>query len=85
MTIRELFTKELIGKGMFPSQAEAVIEMAMRPDGEGGLVQMPQRIDDDLSGYPPEFSAVMILCIRRLALEWIDRELPEAWYRPMFV
>ena len=41
--------------------------------------------NDNISGYPLPLIAVIWLTTKRLALQWIDENLPRAWYRPMFV
>lgn len=41
--------------------------------------------DDTVDGYPPQLLAVLWLGVRRAAVDWIDENLPKAWYRPMFV
>lgn len=85
MTIRELFVEYLDARCMFPSQIEGVIQLATRPEEEGGVRIMSERLDTDISNYPPEMRDVLIFAIRQLALEWIDKNAPHAWYRELFI
>lgn len=84
MTIREFLTQHLTDNGLFDDEAAAVIELAARPQEQGGLPTMHHRLNDSLDGYPASFSAVLIMSIPRYALQWIDANKPKHWARPMF-
>ena len=81
-TIEGKIKQMLEDNGMFPQQAQAVIDMAKaRPDL---FPDMERRWADRAEDYPTSLIAVLWLGIKGLAVEWIDANLPKAWYRPMF-
>jgi hypothetical protein len=79
MTIEKYLLEYLIASGMFEIQAKQVIELA-----RAGSPYMTGRWNDIVKGYPDIFMGTMKVVINRYALEWIDNNLPAAWYRPMF-
>jgi len=81
MTIREKMHKRLVGHGMFPDQAYAVLELAK---AHPILPDMDHRWNDDVSDYPESFPVVIWLSVKLIALDWIDANKPKAWFRPMF-
>lgn len=86
MTIEERCKKHLEECGMFPDQAQAVLDQVTDED----IVQWTQRRSDDLSGYEDisgsskRVMAVILMALSTPTLRWIDANLPKAWYRPMF-
>lgn len=82
MTTKERLLKfELIDNGMFPEQAEQVFQQALpklQPNGYQVTWDRPA------SEYPDPFYAVLAMILKPIALEWIDANLPKAWFRPMF-
>ena len=81
MTVEAKFTKMLFERGMFPAQAESVMDLAKQ---EPALAEMERRWQDDESEYPPALLAVYWVTICAAAVKWIDKNLPQAWYRPLF-
>lgn len=71
----------LTNKGMFDSQAEAVLKQAMPGIEVGGYRMTWER---PASEYPDALYAVVGLILNRAALKWIDEHCPMAWFRPMF-
>ena len=84
MTIREKLTKMLTENGMFDSQAEEVMKLA-----EPRIKELVDDYDLDLNRssdeYPTPIYAVLFLSIKPIALEWIEKNIPLAWYKPMFM
>lgn len=80
-TTKQRCLKMLTQNGMFESQAEAVLEQA-KPQIEGDGYSMTW--DSSADDYPAPMYAVINLILRREALNWIDTNLPKAWFRPMF-
>ena len=81
MTVEEKFTKALVDNGMFPNQAAEVMTAAKSSEI---LADMGHRWSDNVERYPPQLFAVVWMTIRHIALEWIDANVPLAWYRPVF-
>lgn len=84
MTTKEKLESMLVGYGMFESQAKQVIELAI-PDIEK---QSPGNYkitwDQPASGYPEMIYSLWFLVVKKVALPWIDKNCPNAWFRPMF-
>ena len=82
MTVKERALEVLTSKGIFPSHAEQVFQLALpkmeTPDN-------PTDWDIDASEYPDPMYRVWAMILRDAALEWIDTNLPEAWYRLFFL
>ena len=64
---------------MFDSQAVQVVEhvKAYQPS-------MASLWNQSVSGYPETVRTALVISLRSSAVEWIDNNLPKAWFRPMF-
>lgn len=82
MTFSELVTSYLEKNGMFPNQSNAVLAKVQA--SEAGQT-MKGRWNDDVSGYPDIMQGLVLLSANDCAVEYIDAEIPKAWFRPMFV
>lgn len=80
-TIRDFCVQYCTQRGMFDSQAEAVVEQMM---ADPALESMAGRWDDRVSDYPQPMLAVLVMSLRSNAVSWIEENLPKAWYKPMF-
>jgi hypothetical protein len=78
-TIRQWAERYLYERGMFPDQAKAVVD-AVEADNE----PMKGRWNHATDGYPHPLLAVLTFAIDAAAVEWIDANLPRAWYRSIF-
>jgi hypothetical protein len=78
-TIEQKLTDYLINSGMFQHQAEAVMEAVkkLQPSMDGRWSEPP-------SAYPVALYIGLQITARTAALEWIDANLPDAWFRGMF-
>jgi hypothetical protein len=80
MTVKEKIMGMLEDMGMFPSQAEAVLELAiLELDKNTGL-----NWTDKADAYPPLIYNIALGLIKPIALEWIEQNIPQAWFKPMF-
>lgn len=80
MTLEAYYNNKLVENGMWHGQAVEVIKLA-----KTDMPELKDRWNDDISGYPKEFLSVTWFAIKRYALQWIDKNLPSAFYRQMFV
>lgn len=81
MTFKERVIELLYKRGMFQDQAEEVLELAMAdPANEA----MKDRWNDHIEGYPPQTLTVLWFSVKRVALDYIIKNCPQAWFRPMF-
>lgn len=83
MTVHEKLISMLVSQGMFEEQAKEVMELAKPKlialaDGYDIKFESPE------NNYPAIIYPIWFMTIRRVALEWIKTNKPQAWYRPMF-
>lgn len=78
-TIRQVITAQLIGMGMFDNQANEVVALA-----EEKVESMQGRWDSQASDYPPAVVKITFMHVKKVALEWINNNAPQAWFKPLF-
>ena len=83
MTAKEKLKKMLVERGMFDNQADAVLEEAI-PAIESLTPDYKITWDRPASEYSDAIYNVMWLPLRDAAKDWIAKNTPQAWYRPMF-
>lgn len=83
MTTRERLKKMLVDCGMFDDQADEVLKEAI-PKIESLTPNYRYTWDRPADEYPDAIYKVLWLLLRREALVWIDKNAPQAWFRPMF-
>ena len=81
MTLEQKMRELLEQHGMWSDGLEATMKEAKESD----LLKdtMRERWNDDVEGYPQTLVVALWLNVRSLALNWVDANCPEAWYRPM--
>lgn len=82
MTVRERFEAELCGCGLQPKQARRVMDIAIPKLNAGKTHESIW--ERPASEYPDVFYRFRFLEIKPIALEWIDKNCPGAWFRPVF-
>ena len=82
MTLQEKAVKMLVDHGMWEKEAIAIIESYL--NSQYGKA-MKGRMNDDESGYPPNFFIPVWMGVKRVALEWINANKPMHFARAMFV
>lgn len=81
MTFTDHYKKYLDNQGMFPEDIAAVIDKC-----KAHPTLFPGDLwDKSVEGYPSAIMVTMTMAVRRVALEWIEANAPEAWYKPLFV
>lgn len=84
MTTQQRFEILLTKCGMFDSQASAVMEIAKSRISDlapGYNITW----DGPANEYPDAFYALGFnFAIKPAAIEWIEQNVPNAWYKPMF-
>lgn len=83
MTTREKLKSMLVQKGMFDDEAEAVLAIAI-PKIEAATPNYRITWDRPEHEYPEPVLRAMWLHVKQAAKEWITKNAPEAWYRPLF-
>lgn len=78
-TISARVIRYLTERGMLEQQAQAVLEIVKgRNEAMDGLWEHAP------SDYPEILIRAILLDTRKAAIEWIDANLPQAFFRPMF-
>lgn len=73
MTVREKMKERLVENGLWPKEADAVIENA---EYDKSLDAMVSRWDETVEGYPSQLLATIWASIKLFAIEWIDKNKP---------
>jgi hypothetical protein len=81
MTIRELVTQYCSDRGMFAKDAAAVAELAKNSPLNAML---QERWESDVKALPSASVIALTLAVDVVALDYIDRHYPDAWFRSMF-
>ncbi len=82
MTVRKKFETILTSRGMWPEQARETMDIAIPViDGKDDYKITWNRPSNE---YPNELYAVLFLTIRPIALQYIDDNMLDAFFRDMF-
>ena len=81
MTFSEKIKSMLTQCGMFDDMAEKVLEM-VKADPANEV--MKNRWNDRVSDYPQVMENIMWLAAKKSALEYIEENCPNAWFKPVF-
>lgn len=84
MTVRGKLENMLVLNGMFESQAKEVIELSIPKLNELDK-DYTITFDSSSNSYPDVIYQLWFMTIKPIALEWIDKNKPMAWYRGMFL
>ena len=82
MTVLEKLEKMLQENGMFETQAKEVMKLA--------IIELNKSEDYKISfgspdkDYPDILYKLWFKDIKPVALKWINDNIPQAWYKPMF-
>jgi hypothetical protein len=83
MNFAEKMIELMVANGMFESQAKEVMQGIMKDHDFGGG-SMVNRWDDNIDGYSDVMVHVIWTSVKDEALEWIELNAPQAWFKPMF-
>lgn len=82
MTWTELCVKFIYENGVFEEDAKKIVEVAK---GHKLFAEtMKSRWNDKVSDYPEVMKGVILISLKSVALEWIEANQPQAWYKAMF-
>lgn len=82
-TVREKLEKMLVANGMFESQAKEVMEIAI-PRLNNLADDYEITLNSPSTDYPDGLYNTLYLIIKPIALQWIEKNKPMAWFKPMF-
>ena len=77
-SIRGQLEKQLFGLGMFEEQARQVLDNMV-----ANMPEMAERWNDTWLHYPLQMQPVLWITTKSYALEWVNENLPNAWYKPL--
>ncbi len=84
-TIKDKLIGELTSRGMSQSQANKVIEDSKEELKEVmNLEDYSINLNDSAGAYPKIILNIVFAGLKPLALKWIEKNIPLAWYKPMF-
>jgi hypothetical protein len=81
MTIREYVVQYCSDRGMFPADAATVAQLAKNSPLNAML---RERWESDVKTIPATSVIALTLAVDVVALDYIDRHHPDAWFRSMF-
>lgn len=84
LTTREKLEYMLTQRGMYESQASKVMDMAI-PELNKLSDDYKITFDRPADEYPAVIYDLLFISIKPIALNWIDKNIPQAWFREMFV
>ena len=84
MTTRQKFEEMLYNMGVFESDASDIMDLAIPMIAEM-LPQYNVTWDRPATEYPDAFYNVVFSTVKRAALQWIDANKPQVWFRAMFI
>lgn len=84
MNVEQKFIKMLMNKGMFESQAKEVMLVA-KPKINVLIEDYNITWESPSHQYPDVVFNVLFMDVENTALQWIEDNVPMAWYKPMFI
>jgi len=81
MSVTQTMIDRLEQNGRF---SERVREIMEKDKASKELASMADHWEQPAQCYPKGMEAGIWLSVKKIALEWIDEKLPQAFYRPMF-
>jgi hypothetical protein len=79
MTVQTEMTNYLIGNGMSDNQAEIVI-VEVKKEMSGTFNNWNSQID----AYSIQLQNLIKLSVKQTAFDWLNKNKPMAWFKPMF-
>ena len=83
MTFEEMCKNYCTSNGMAAESAEEVIKELKISE----LIPeyLANKFNSPTSDYPDSVKAIVMMGLKDVAVSWIDKNQPQAWYRPLFV
>jgi len=84
MTVSEKIISMLVSNGMFESQAKEVMKLAITKL-KNSIEDYTITFNSPSDQYPNIVYSILYMEVKPIALKWIDKNKPMAWYRMMFI
>lgn len=82
MNFVEALKARLIENGLFESNADAIMKIAL--EDKESFSEMRGRWGNNVDGYPVGFVNILFSTLRPIAYKWICENAPMAWFRVIF-
>lgn len=83
-TTKEKLIQMCVERGMFESQAAKVVDLAI-VEIDAAISNHKTTWDRPVDEYPPKLYGVMFTIVKKCAVKWIEKNLPQAYFKPMFL
>jgi hypothetical protein len=83
MTVEQKLLKSLTDKGMSDNQAKEVLDDYLKSISKDTNYQIT--LGSDSGAYPNEVYNALFMGLNHQAIQWIDKNIPLAWFKPMFI
>lgn len=83
MTTKEKLIQMCVDRGMSQQQAKEVVDNAV-PDMNKEAGNYRITWNRPANEYPDVMYSTWFVTVARHAVEWIETNMPQAWFRPMF-
>ena len=83
MTTREKLENMLFNMGLFEEQAKSIIDESI-PELEKLTGGYKITFESPANEYPDMLFDVWFITVKKVAKNWIEKNIPMAWFRPMF-
>lgn len=80
-TLEQDILKRLTSNGLSSKQAETIITIAKEDEA---LESMKGQWGKSVTEYPVQLRTVLWFSVKAIAFEWIEENVPNAFFRPLF-
>lgn len=84
MTFEQSIETHLISNGLFSAQARAIID-GIKSSTDEPAKSIAEMFTQDVDGYPEIMRTVIMISVNSLVLDWLNKNVPQHWARPMFM
>lgn len=82
MTFTQYAENHLHTCGMFPKSIQEIVEQFPK---HKLMEPLRDQLNKNIEGLPKAIVGMFIMQVNKIALEYVDEHIPEAWYRPMLL
>jgi hypothetical protein len=83
MTVEQTLLKYLTDRGMSDNQAKEVLADYLKSIAKDTNYQIT--LSSDSGAYPQEVYNALFSGLNHQAILWIEKNIPLAWFKPMFI
>jgi hypothetical protein len=83
MNVKQTLLKHLTDRGMSDNQAEEVLKEYLESVAKDTNYQIT--LSSDSGAYPQAVYNAFFSGLNHQAVQWIEKNIPLAWFKPMFI